>query len=233
MGGPLSRWLKIPTLSERLRAQGVREDLIQAADRTAFGRQTDAGIPAAGELLRNDEAVLVLVEGRYTGAMGLLLLTSRRLLFVPARSDRSTSTSVPLSRIEHVSARTHRGMGVLDVTVGDAPAGSGASGAHGAGGVADAAGSVGGGAGSPGAAAGSGRADAASVPGGLVVDQILGNQAETLAAAIETAIAAPPDGPAGHRDPLEELAELRALHRAGVIEDAEFQIRKQQLFGQI
>jgi hypothetical protein len=43
----------------------------------------------------------------------------------------------------------------------------------------------------------------------------------------------PPDGPRMHRDPLEELAELRALHHAGVIGDAEFQTRKQELFGQI
>lgn len=235
MGGPLSRWLKIPTLSERLRAQGVREDLVQAADRTAFGRQTDAGIPAAGELLRNDEAVLMLVEGRYAGAMGLLLLTSRRLLFVPARSDRETWTTVPLSRIQHVTSRAHRGMGVLDVTAGAEATAPGAPGLRDA---PDAARSVGVGAGD---AAGVGDAgfgetafgDAGSSPGGLVVDQILGNQAETLAAAIQMAMATPPDGPAGHRDPLEELAELRALHRAGAIEDAEFQIRKQQLFGQI
>ncbi len=206
MSGPLSRWLKIPTLTERLRAQGVREDLVQAADRTAFGRQTDVGIPAAGDLLSDDEAVLALVEGRYAGAMGLLLLTTRRLLFAPARADRSTATSVPLPQIQQVTAHTHRGLGVLDIT-----------------------------AGGPVAADGSGHdtSEAERAPGGLVVDQILGNQAQTLAAAMELAMAPPPDGPAGHRDPLEELAELRALHRAGAIGDAEFQIRKQQLFGQI
>ena len=121
MGGPLSRWLKIPTLTERLRAQGVREDLVLAADRTAFGRQTDVGIPAAGALLGDDEAVLALVEGRYAGAMGLLLLTSRRLLFAPARGDRETPTTVPLTQIQAVTARSHRGLGVLDVTAGGAP----------------------------------------------------------------------------------------------------------------
>ena len=67
----------------------------------------------------------------------------------------------------------------------------------------------------------------------MVVDQILGNQAESLATAIELAMTPPPDGPAGHRDPLEQLAELRALHRAGAIDDTEYQIRKQRLFGQI
>ncbi len=206
MGGPLGRWLKIPTLTERLRSAGVREDLVLAADRTAFGRQTDTGIPAVGALLSDDEAVLALVEGRYAGAMGLLLLTSRRLLFAPARADRSTPTSVPLTEIQAVTARAHRGMGVLDVTAGGGPDAGSAPG---------------------------GGADAGSAPGGMVVDQILGNQAETLAAAITSAMAPPPDGPAGHRDPIEELAELRALHLAGAIGDTEFQIRKQQLFGQI
>lgn len=199
MNGPLGRWLKIPTLPERLRAQGVREDLVLAADRTAFGRQTDAGIPDAGALLGADEAVLALVEGRYAGAMGLLLLTSRRLVFAPAHADRKTPTTVPLSQIQSVTARIHRGLGALDVTAGGAPTGN----------------------------------EDDKSPGGIVVDQILGNQAESLVATIELAMTPPPDGPAGHRDPLEELAELRALHRAGAIGDTEFQIRKQQLFGQI
>ena len=69
--------------------------------------------------------------------------------------------------------------------------------------------------------------------GDMSVDQILGNQAETLGEAIQQATAQPPDGPTPQRDPLEELAELRALHRAGAIADAEFEIRKQRLFGQI
>ena len=51
--------------------------------------------------------------------------------------------------------------------------------------------------------------------------------------AVQQAKNPPPDGPARRRDPLEELAELRVLHQAGAIGDAEYQARKQQLFGQI
>jgi hypothetical protein len=69
--------------------------------------------------------------------------------------------------------------------------------------------------------------------GALLVDQILGNQADRLTTSIQQAASPPPDGPAAHRDPIEELAQLRALHQAGAIEDTEFQIRKNQLFGQI
>jgi len=76
-------------------------------------------------------------------------------------------------------------------------------------------------------------ADVGTAAGGLLADQILGTQAQTLSVSVQQAMEPPPDGPAGHRDPLEELAELRAMRHVGAIGDAEFQIRKQQLFGQI
>ena len=37
MTGPLSKWFKMPTLTERLRNWGVRKDVIQAAERTGVG----------------------------------------------------------------------------------------------------------------------------------------------------------------------------------------------------
>ncbi len=188
MGGPLGRWLKVPSLGDRLRSQRVREDLVQAAERTAFGRQTDRGITEVGQLLTDDEGVIALVEGRHAGAIGLLVLTTRRLLFAPKATDRATPTVVDLTDVVSTSSRRHRGLGVLEMT---------------------------------------------TRSGELVVDQILGTQADSLATAVQQAMNPPPDGPAGHRDPLVELAELRALHQAGVIGDAEFQVRKQQLFGQI
>jgi hypothetical protein len=188
MTGPLSKWLKIPTLAERLRGQGVREDLVQAAERTAFSRQADRELPAAGELLNADEAVVSVVEGRHARMTGLLVLTSRRLFFAPKAADRMAMTAIDLSDVLEVSSRMHRGLGVLEVT---------------------------------------------TSLGVVSVDQILGNQADRLATSLRQAASPPPDGPAAHRDPIEELAELRALHQAGAIEDAEFQIRKNQLFGQI
>ena len=188
MSGPLSKWLRLPTLAERLRGQGVREDVVLAAQRTVFSRQSDRDLPAMATLLNDAEGVIQLVEGRNARAIGLLVLTSRRLLFVPKAADRSTATAVDLPDVISVDWRKHRGMGVLDV---------------------------------------------ATRSGSLLVDQILGNQAETLTTNMRLAMNPPPDGPAGHRDPLEELAALRVLHQAGAIGDAEFQIRKQQLFGQI
>lgn len=188
MSNPISKWFKLPTLPERLRAQGVRDDVVQAAERTAYGRQSDRGIPAMAALLSDDEGVIQLVEARYAGATGLLVLTTRRLLFAPMALDRRSETNVQLADVVSVASRKHRGMGVLEVS---------------------------------------------TTSGSFVADQILGNQAETLTLAVQQAKNPPPDGPAGRRDPLEELAELRVLHQAGAIGDAEYQARKQQLFGQI
>jgi len=188
MTGPLSKWFKMPTLTERLRNWGVREDVIQAAERTAFARQSDRDVPAMAALLTEAEGVVTIVEGRLAGPTGLLVLTTRRLLFAPNAAARSGSTSVDLADVIAVSWRKHRGLGVLEVQ---------------------------------------------TASGSVAIDQILGNQAEMLAKSVQQAMAPPPDGPAGHRDPLEELSQLRALHRAGAISDAEFQIRKHELFGQI
>ncbi len=66
----------------------------------------------------------------------------------------------------------------------------------------------------------------------MVVDRVLGNQAETMALNVRRALA-PVESPTAPRDPLVELGELRALHAAGAITDSEYQIRKQQLFGRI
>jgi predicted component of type VI protein secretion system len=189
MTGSWSKWLRIPSLAERLRAQGVREDVIAAAERTAFGRQTDRALPALNDLLTKSEGVIRLVEGRHHGAYGLLVLTSRRLVFLPAESARDGQTfMVDLSDVLTVDWQIHRGLGVVEVSAGSGP---------------------------------------------FIVDKILGNQAESIATGTRQAMSPPPDGPAAHRDPLEQLAELRAMHDAGLIGDAEFHARKQDLFGQI
>jgi len=188
MTNPLSKWFKVPTLAERLRNSGVRDDVIRAAERTAFGRQADRGLYALGDLLTDSEGVIALVEGRCAKTVGLLVLTSRRLLFVPTDASRSTTIVIDLPDIESNGWHKHRGMGVVEVETGSEK---------------------------------------------LIVDQILGTQAETLTRSLEQAKQPPPDGPAKHRDPLDQLAELRALHDAGAIGDAEFMARKHELFGQI
>jgi hypothetical protein len=71
---------------------------------------------------------------------------------------------------------------------------------------------------------------AARPEGTLTVDQILGTQGEMLADDAREAIRgdARPE-----RDPLQVLAELRALRDSGMISDAEFEIRKSAIWPDI
>jgi hypothetical protein len=187
MTGFIAKWLKMPTLGERLRAQGVREDLVRAAERTAFGRQTDRELPRLASLITDQEVVLQLVEGRWNKRMGLFTLTSRRLLFVPA-GESTHGAEVQLPEIVSIEPGKSRGMGTVEVTTESSR---------------------------------------------LFVDQILGTQADTFATNTREAMSPAGDGPAVYRDPLEELAELRALHAAGAISDEEFAQRKLRLMDQI
>lgn len=187
MTGFLGKWLKMPTLADRLRAQGVRDDLVRAAERTAFGRQTDRELPRLAELITDQEVVIQLVEARWNKKMGLFALTSRRLLFVPA-GDGPYGAEIALPDVVSIEPGKSRGMGTIDVQTESSR---------------------------------------------LQVDQVLGTQADTFAANTRAAMNPAADGPAGYRDPLEELAELRALHAAGAVSDEEFAQRKIRLMDQI
>ncbi|HZL75676.1 MAG TPA: hypothetical protein VFB83_09895, partial [Propionibacteriaceae bacterium] len=66
--------------------------------------------------------------------------------------------------------------------------------------------------------------------GSLTVDQILGTQGEMLADDAREAIRGEPRS---QRDPLEVLAELRALRDSGMISATEFEIRKSAIWRDI
>jgi hypothetical protein len=181
MDGGFFRRLGRPPLTERLRAAGIREDLIDAAGRTAFGRQCDDEVVTLPALLTDDEVVQQLLEGRYRKATGLLVLTTRRIVFVAAKAAHPQAALV-IDRADVLSAsgHTHRWLSALTLS---------------------------------------------TPTGDHVIDQILGSQAETFAN--NTMQTPEPSQPA--TDPLVELAELRALHQAGAIGDAEYQTRKRRL----
>lgn len=63
-----------------------------------------------------------------------------------------------------------------------------------------------------------------------VVDQILGTQGDALAASVQSSAGL---RPAEVRDPIQLLAELRALRDAGAISPDEFEIRKAALWDQL
>lgn len=183
---PLARLLGAPTIAEQLQRLGVRGDLVRAVSQTAFGRQTDRDLLALASVLDDDEAVTRLLEGRHGRVIGLLTLTSRRLVFLPKGSG--APTEVALAGVRSASASTRRGMGRLSVV-----------GEH----------------------------------GEFVVDQILGVQAGWMADDVAAFGVTPPGAPAPARDPLDELAELRVLHAGGIVDDADYERRKRELFGRL
>lgn len=183
MKNSLGRLFSRPTQSEQLQQWGVRADLVRAVAQTAFGRQTERDLLALDGVLDRDEAVLRLLEGRTARSVGLLTLTSRRLVFLPKGGR--TPLEFALSDIRSATATRRRGMGVLVVATSD---------------------------------------------GELVVDQILGLQAGWMSDDITAARSEPARGPVPARDPLEELAELRTLHAGGIVDDAEYDQRKRDLF---
>jgi hypothetical protein len=117
--------------------------------------------------------------------MGLLVLTSERILFRSRRSTRPTAFSVMLSEIVAIEAFTRRVSGTVRIITPD---------------------------------------------GTITVDQILGTQGEMLAHDAQEARRGQ-FRPA--RDPLEVLAELRALRDSGMISAAEFEIRKSAVWRDI
>jgi len=181
MDGGFFKRLGRPPLAERLRAAGIREDLSEAAERTAFGRPCDDEIFALPVLLNDDEAVQQLLDGRYRKMVGLLVLTTQRIVFVAKSSGPRASLTLDRAALRSATSRTHRMLSALTLT---------------------------------------------TEGGDHVVDQILGTQAETFAA---NALRPPVPDSAPTADPLVELGELRALHQAGAIDDAEYQIRKRRL----
>lgn len=198
MTSPFAKWFKMPSLGERLRKWGVREDLVVAAENTAFGRQGDRGLADLAERLTDDEKVIRLLEARYGKAIGLLTLTSRRLIFLTLGGIKNSELQIDLADVIHTAWEQRRGMGTVRVTTRDAEEPT-------------------------------------------VFDQILGTQAEWLCTDIGAAkdpsrAPAPPTAPetgAAPTDPLKLLAELRAVHDAGLIDDEEYERRKAVLIKEL
>jgi Short C-terminal domain len=179
------RWLRPPSVRERLAPYDLRPDVLAAAAAMASDQRSDVYVAKLESSLKDSETVLRMMDARYAGEMGLLVLTSERILFRPCRSTGPTAFSVPLVDVLAIEGSTRRVSGTVRVTTSE---------------------------------------------GTLTVDQILGTQGEMLADDAREAIGgeARPE-----RDPLQVLAELRALRDSGMISDAEFEIRKSAIWPDI
>jgi hypothetical protein len=178
------RWLRPASVQERLARYNLRPDVVAAAAAMASDQRSDIHVARLESSLTDSETVLRMMDGRHERKMGLLVLTSERILF---RSRRSTELafSVPLPDVVAIEAATRKVSGTVRVTTAN---------------------------------------------GSLTVDQILGTQGEMLADEAREAIRGE-IRPA--RDPLEVLAELRALRDSGMISAAEYEIRKSVIWRDI
>lgn len=178
------RWLRPASVQERLARYNLRPDVVTAAAAMASDQRSDIHVARLESSLTDSETVLRMMDGRHEREMGLLVLTSERILFRPRRST-ELAFSVPLPDVVAIEAATRKVSGTVRVTTAN---------------------------------------------GSLTVDQILGTQGEMLADEAREAIRGEMR-PA--RDPLEVLAELRALRDSGMISATEYEIRKSVIWRDI
>jgi hypothetical protein len=107
-------WLRLPRVRERLAAYHLRSDVLDAAAAMASDQRSDIYVVRLESSLTDSETVLRMMDGRHARVMGLLVLTSERILF---RSGRRTGPnfSVPLVEVLAIEAYTRRGSGTVRV----------------------------------------------------------------------------------------------------------------------
>ena len=107
-------WLRPPRVRERLASYRLRSDVLDAAAAMASDQRSDIYVVRLESALTDSETVLRMMDGRHVRMMGLLVLTSQRILF---RSRRRTGPnfSVPLQEVRAIEAYTRRGTGTVRV----------------------------------------------------------------------------------------------------------------------
>src|SRR5436190_19997220 len=99
------RWLR-PSVRERLAPYNLRPDVLEAAAAMASDQRSDVYVARLEASLTESETVLRMMDGRYAGEMGLLVLTSERILFRSRRSAGSAAVSVALQDVIAIEAFT-------------------------------------------------------------------------------------------------------------------------------
>jgi Short C-terminal domain len=107
-------WLRPPRVRERLAFYHLRSDMLDAAAAMVSDQRSDIYVVRLESSLTDSETVLRMMDGRHARVIGLLVLTSERILF---RSRRRTGPnfSVPLEEILAIEAYTRRGTGTVCV----------------------------------------------------------------------------------------------------------------------
>src|SRR5215207_3827403 len=107
-------WLRPARVRERLAFYHLRPDVLDAAAAMASDQRSDISVVRLDSSLTDSETVLRMMDGRHARVMGLLVLTSERILF---RSRRRTGPnfSVPLEEVPSIQAYTRRGTGTVRI----------------------------------------------------------------------------------------------------------------------
>ncbi len=98
----LRKLFRVPTSAQRLAALQLRPDLADAASRMPTDERTDPELQQLGGCLRDSESVIAVVEGRSARQLGLLALTTERVVFRPHGSMSGTPVTILLSDISTV-----------------------------------------------------------------------------------------------------------------------------------
>jgi hypothetical protein len=107
-------WLRLPRVRERLASYDLRSDVLDAAAAMASDQRSDIYVVRLESSLTNSETVLRMMDGRHARVMGLLVLTSERILFRSRRRS-GPNFSVPLEEVLAIEVYTRRGTGTVRV----------------------------------------------------------------------------------------------------------------------
>jgi hypothetical protein len=115
MSGFFNRLRNVST-AERLAPYGLRPDTVAAAQAMVSDPRTDPQIVALESSLLTTETVLRMMDGRYNGERGLLVLTDRRVFFRSRRSKGPVDFGVQLADVETIEGSTRKAVGTVRVT---------------------------------------------------------------------------------------------------------------------
>lgn len=111
-------WLRVPRVQERLAPYHLRSDVLDAAAAMVSDQRSDIYVVRLASALTDAETVLRMMDGRHARVMGLLVLTSKRILFRSRRRS-GPNFSVPLEEVVAIEAYTRRGTGTVRIITPD------------------------------------------------------------------------------------------------------------------
>ncbi|MET3805712.1 hypothetical protein ABIB25_002716 [Nakamurella sp. UYEF19] len=100
----LKRLFRVPSPSERLAGLGLRPDLARAAGQMASDERSDREVKQLELCLLDTESVISVVEGRHGHRLGLLALTTERLIFRAHGTRPGESQTHPLAALGGVTS---------------------------------------------------------------------------------------------------------------------------------